>query len=73
MVQRYTENVQHQLPDTRQRVKEILDNVDSEDYDVQVALSSISMDDAPNVLRNDVGAAVTLLLPFNPVITIANV
>ena len=55
------------MPDTRQRVKFILDNIDCEDSDVWAALSSIRMDDAPDDLMNDSKAAVAFLLPTEPV------
>ena len=39
-----------------------MDNVDCEDSDVRVALSSIRMDDAPTGLRNYFEVAVAFLL-----------
>ena len=53
MIQCYTEYFQHQLPDTRQILKWILNKFDFEDSDVRAELSSIGMDDATNDRRNN--------------------
>ena len=52
MHQCWYEHVQHQLPDTRQMAKFILDNVDYKDSDVQAKISSIRIDDVPYGLIN---------------------
>ena len=63
MLQRCSDNVQHQLPDKIQRVKWIMHNIDSEESDVQGALYSIRMDGKTTGLRNDSEAAVAFILP----------
>ena len=63
MLQRCNEHVKHQFPDTRQRVKWIIDNIYCEDSSVRAAISSIIMDGAPDGLRNDFKIAVALLFP----------
>ena len=67
MLQRCSENVQHQLPNTRQRVKYIFDIIDCEDSGVQAALSSIRINDVPDGHRNQFEAAAALLLPTDMV------
>ena len=53
MIQFWYEHVQHHFPDTRQRVKWIMDNIECEKYDVCEALSLIRMDDTLNYPRNE--------------------
>ena len=67
MLQCCAERVQHQLPNTRKRIKWILDNVDCEYSDIRAELSSIRVDDTPDGLRNDFKSVVALLLPTDPV------
>ena len=65
MLQFCSDHGQQQLPDTRQRFKWVMDNVDCEDSDVRAALYSIRIDYAPNSLSNEFDSPVAFLWPTN--------
>ena len=47
----------------RQRIKLIIGHVDCKESDVIAALCSITVDNAPNVIKNDFEAAEAFILP----------
>jgi hypothetical protein len=66
-LERCAENINCQLPDERSRVQFLLDNIQADNSNVKAALSSIRLDDTANGMRNNFEAAVSFLLPTDPV------
>ena len=67
-LQQCAEHVTYQLPYDRTRVKYFIDAIKCTDPSVVVAaLSHIRIDNGVNGMRNNVDAAITFLLPTDPI------
>ena len=67
MMQQCEAHVGHQLPNERQRVTYLIDNIECPDAPLQAAMAQVRTDSTANGPRNDFEQAVTIILPHDPV------
>ena len=67
MLQQCDEHITYQLPHDRTRVKYLIDSIKCTDPGVVAAFSHIRLDDGVNGMHNNFDAAVTFLLPMDPI------
>jgi hypothetical protein len=66
-MQACAEHIQYQLPNEHSRVGFLLEGIQCPDPGLQAAMASIKTDNGQGGLRNDFEAAVSHLLPYDPV------
>jgi hypothetical protein len=62
-----SQHVQYQLPNEHSRVGFLLDAIECSDAGLQAAMASVKTDSGANGMRNDFEAAVSHILPYDPV------
>lgn len=67
MLQQCAEHIAYQLPNERTRVTYLLDNIQCADATLQAAIAAVRQDKAVGGMMNDFEAAVSYLLPSDPV------